>query len=60
MVILPVGDGRNPGKLDVTSTAQCARCTVGFFCSQNSPGDATKLPSIRHRFRGIICIATGE
>ena len=21
MVILPVGDGRNPGKLDVTSTA---------------------------------------
>ena len=44
----------------IDTTAQCARCTVGFSCSQNSPGDATKLPSIRHRFGGIICIATGE
>ena len=36
------------------SSAQCARCTVVFSCSQNSPGDATKSPSIR--YRGIILL----
>ena len=42
------------------NTAQCVLCTVGFPWSKNSPGDATKLPSIRHRFWGIICISPGE
>ena len=41
-------------------SAQCVVCTVGFPWSKNSPGDATKLPSIRHHFWGIFCIAKGE
>ena len=44
----------------VHCSAQCVLCTVGFPWSKNSPGDATKLPSIRHCFWGIICISPGE
>ena len=44
----------------IASSAQCVLCTVGFPWSKNSPGDASKLPSIRHRFWGIICISPGE
>ena len=51
---LDVGAGAGDG------IAQCVLCTVEFPWSKNSPGDATKLPSIRHRFWGIICISPGK